>query len=325
MVTNISALNAVAAASMVGPTDTTSPSGLGSSVPSIKFPSDIDDGSISSAVRIRAFDYTTPFDNSAAVLDNTEGIPVTDNNVNPNDAKYEIILPAPLQIQSNYNFTFETPGMNRMATIGEAFTAVGGLDTDAMGQVIQTVGRGLASAVTPNLERLIALNTGTAINPLTVMLFQGPTHRQFSLNFIMSPKSEEDANAMVSIIDQLKLSAHPSVGDFAAAGAGAAEQNAEASRRALMFNYPDYFLLEFLYRDEGDDEWKGNNMMYKTGRTFCESIGVNFHNAGTQSYFKKDGIPVNVALSLQFKEFQVITKEHIFNNELGMNNIQGGI
>ena len=287
----------------------------------IHFPSDIDSGEISSAVRIRAFDYTTPFDNDASIPAGTEGIPVTDNNVNPNDAKYEIILPAPLQIQSNYNFSYETPGMNRMATISEAFSAVGGLDPERMAQVVQTVGRGLLSAVTPNFERLIGLGTGTAINPLTVMLFQGPTHRQFGLNFIMSPKSEEDAAAMVTVIDAIKMSAHPSVGDFAASDP---QGNEEAARRALMFNYPDYFLIDFQYKDETGDEWKDNNIMYSTGRTFCESISVNYHNAGTQSYFKRNGVPVNVGLSLSFKEFSVITKEHLFNNEFGATNFGSG-
>lgn len=316
MVTNISALNAVAASAMVGP--------MGPAAPptpmKIHFPSDIDGGEISSAVRIRAFSYTTPYDNSASVPAGTEGIPVTDNNINPNDAKYEIILPAPLQIQSNYNFAYETPGMNKMATIAEAFAAVGGFDPERLARVTQLIGRGAVNIMAPNFERMIALGTGTAINPMTVMLFQGPTHRQFGLNFIMSPKSEEDADAMMAIIDAIKLSAHPSVGDFAADGVG----NDEAARRALLFNYPDYFLIDFQYKDEDSDAWKKNNMIYSTGRTFCESISVNYHNAGTQSYFKKDGVPVNVGLSLSFKEFQVITKEHIFNNELGLANKAGG-
>ena len=271
----------------------------------ITYPSDLESENVNSIIRIRGFDYTAPFNQSAGAAGMT---PVT--SVDPNEAKIDIKIASPMQIQSNYNFSYQEEGRSTAQMLADVTTLTGGLQGTA--NAFARLGRSALASTLPFLGRELELEQGTALNPMTVLMFNGPTHREFALNFMMKPKSEKDARNMQNIIYAFKSGGHPSVSGTKE------EQMAEIPETAvtpLFFHYPDYWVLDFMQKNEGDSEWKPQPYIYTTQRCFIQSISVNYHNAGTQSYFKKDGLPTAVALAIQFKEFNVITREHIQTKE----------
>ncbi len=286
----------------------------------INYPSNLSEENVKSICRIRSFDYHEPLNFNSANEGSGLGegmAPV--QPVDPSKRKMEIRIASPIQLQSNYNFSYREESTSTAQNIAALTTLTGGTEGGFL--AAQRLSRGVLDAALPAFGRMVEIGLGTAANPMTVLMFNGPTHRQFNLNFIMKPKSEEDADAMLTIIQQMKQGAHPAV-------AGQDTDLVEPGQTVpLYFRYPDFYLLDFMYQNENSENWDVNPHIYSTKRCFCEAINVTYHNAGTQSYFKRNGIPTAVGLALVFKEYNVITREHIQNVENSggaMNQVMGG-
>ena len=101
------------------------------------------------------------------------------------------------------------------------------------------------------------------------------------------PKSAEEAQKVRDIIKMFKFHMHPEL----VGGLG------------LMFLYPSEFEIKYMYRGEE------NTYFNKISTCVLEDMNVEYGGDIFASF--EDGQPVEVNMSLRFKELEVLTKERI--------------
>lgn len=174
----------------------------------------------------------------------------------------------------------------------------------------------------------IALNgMGLATNPQTQLLYKGISLRQFTLEFIMTPKSTQEAETVRNICDTFAYFSAP----------GLAGNSGGAPGQYLT--PPQIFRIKFKFLggnggliDSVTNVFKsalsniGLGFLTTTNPTstitngaqakimvindcFLENVNVDYAPNGWAAY--NDGYPIQTRLTLTFKENQIITKEDI--------------
>jgi hypothetical protein len=146
-----------------------------------------------------------------------------------------------------------------------------------------------------NLGDLAARGLGQAINPQLQVLFRGVGFRTFQFDFVFTPYSKEESEEVKKIIEHFKFAAAPELKPLGYFSQG------------LFMEVPYPFKIEFLYKGKrneyvpriGDD----------TGGTVLENISVDYGPNGWSTF--NDGSPVQIKMTLQFKETIIIDKNRI--------------
>ena len=146
----------------------------------------------------------------------------------------------------------------------------------------------LGSNVTP--QSVIARSTGQILNNNLELLFQGVNLRSFPYSITFSPRSSTEAETVKQIIKHLKMSMAPKAGEF------------NGSAQGIFIQSPDVFQLRFLKDDTDHPFLHAFKLCALTG------MSVNYTNAGTYTSYE-DGTPVNIRMSLTFKELNPIYHE----------------
>lgn len=174
--------------------------------------------------------------------------------------------------------------MNSAEQLG---TAAGGLAGSALpgrvggivGGILGAVGAGtVAQAAAQEYNK----QAQVSVNPREFMLYKSPGMRNFSFRFRFIPDDEGESRAAEEIVKWFRRGMYPT-----AAG-------------QYSFNFPDAFQIEI----------KNMQGIPKLPEVFLESCNVTF-NPNSMSYFKQNNRPVEINLSLEFKELQPITRENI--------------
>ena len=174
--------------------------------------------------------------------------------------------------------------MNSAEQLG---TAAGGLAGSALpgrvggivGGILGAVGAGtVAQAAAQEYNK----QAQVSVNPREFMLYKSPGMRNFSFRFRFIPDSEGESRAAEEIVKWFRRGMYPT-----AAG-------------QYSFNFPDAFQIEI----------KNMQGIPQLPEVFLESCGVTF-NPNSMSYFKQNNRPVEINLSLEFKELQPITRENV--------------
>ena len=146
----------------------------------------------------------------------------------------------------------------------------------------------LGSNVSP--QSVISRSTGQILNNNLELLFQGVNLRTFPYSITFSPRSPEEATVVKDIIRRLKTSMAPKAGEFDGTAGG------------IIIQSPDVFQLKFLKDDVDHPFLHAFKLCALTG------MSVNYTNAGTYTSYE-DGTPVNIRMSLTFKELNPIYHE----------------
>ena len=146
----------------------------------------------------------------------------------------------------------------------------------------------LGSNVSP--QSVISRSTGQILNNNLELLFQGVNLRTFPYSITFSPRSEDEARIVKDIIRRLKTSMAPKAGEFDGTAGG------------IFIQSPDVFQLKFLKDDVDHPFLHSFKLCALTG------MSVNYTNAGTYTSYE-DGTPVNIRMSLTFKELNPIYHE----------------
>jgi hypothetical protein len=128
--------------------------------------------------------------------------------------------------------------------------------------------------------------TGVVPNPHVTLLFEGVSLKTFDFQWRLSPRSQQDATAINSIIRTIKARMHP--GTMKIGG----------TSYALL--YPDLVKVKIV----------GSNGIEASEFAFIESFKVAFSGSGNSMAFYKDGQPVEAMLSLRIKEIDIRTREN---------------
>lgn len=166
------------------------------------------------------------------------------------------------------------------------------LPVKAAASVVQKFG------VNVNPEAFITRATGAAINPNLELLFNGPKLRQFGFQFKMSPRSEDEAKEIRTILRFFKQ--------------GMAPRKSEQENASFFLGTPNVFKIEF---KSGNSELKS---IGKIKTCALVSFSVNYTPDGFYAAYK-DSVaggsqPVAVTMQLGFTELTPV-----FNNEFDDN------
>ena len=124
------------------------------------------------------------------------------------------------------------------------------------------------------------------LNSNLELLFSGVTLRTFPFSINFSPRSEAEANEVLSIIKALKSSM-------------AAKKNASQGQGGIFLRAPDVFQLRYMH--------KGSDHPFLNRIKDCAltAMTVNYTNSGTYATYS-DGQPVSIRMNLTFKELNPI-------------------
>ena len=154
------------------------------------------------------------------------------------------------------------------------------------------IAKGIDKAFGTDLGDFALQSGGFALNPQVQVLFQGIDFRQFSFDFVLTPYSQEESDTIFEIFKQFKYASAPEMGTNGVFNKG------------LFMKIPDTFGIKFLYK--GVENLKVN----KIGECVLQDINVDYSGSGTWATHN-DGSPVQIKLSMRFKETIIIDKNRI--------------
>lgn len=129
---------------------------------------------------------------------------------------------------------------------------------------------------------------GIAANPKKEQTFKGVDFRKFTFDYQFYPRDAKEAENVLNIIQQFKLHMHP---EF-------------KSELEYVWVYPSEFDITYYNKHEE------NKNIHKHTSCVLEEMNVNYTPNGSYQVFE-NGMPVQINMSLGFKELQVLSKETI--------------
>ena len=129
---------------------------------------------------------------------------------------------------------------------------------------------------------------GIAANPKKEQTFKGVDFRKFTFDYQFFPRDAKEAENVLNIIKQFKLHMHP---EF-------------KSELEYVWVYPSEF--DIIYYNK----YVENTNIHKHTSCVLEEMNVNYTPNGSFQVFE-NGMPVQINMSLGFKELQILSKETI--------------
>ena len=240
---------------------------------------------------------------------------------------YYVELPIPQDLTDNNSVTWGDDSMNVLQLAGlavadkalsqnpsQTFDEAKNLITqgvfDNANLADEQVKKGIVAAVTgkafDNMGTNISANsalgraTGMTLNSNLELLFDSVNLRTFPFNINFSPRTPEEAMTVKHIIRAFKSSM------------AAKKGTSDVGQGGIFLRAPDVFQLKYLHRGKEHPFLNSFKHMALTGMT------VNYTGAGTFATYE-DGTPVNMKMSLTFKELNPIYHEDYDNFTTGDN------
>jgi predicted HTH domain antitoxin len=331
------------------------------------FPADLaSNPAMGHAVIIQAYDYTTGLGTAATNLVNTVSSNITNGSVtglfdsllslgknaltapsytpqrkgNPL-ASVSLFLPENLSV--NYNSQYSDISITEeLGLLGMAGSAISDYSKGQLKDQITTYGVGGAAAIVDSklgagigqgIGALAAQGAGVFINPQMQLLYKGVGLREFQLEFIMTPKSPDEAKVVQNICDTLTFYSLPGI------------SGAQSGKSGQFLTPPQIFSIQFKFLGQSTILGKLSNILtsalnnsglgfltqsntgvisnanpaklFTINDCVLENVSVNYAPNGWSAY--KDGYPVQTSLSLQFKETTMITKDQFKGSQVAAN------
>jgi len=217
-----------------------------------------------------------------------------------------VILPIPGGIQDGQTVNFGGSSMTPldMAKANIALTTVSEGVTEgitAAGQAAQTVAgsfgdnkKALAAVIAGMAaggQDLLTRTTGAIANPNMELLFNGPDLRTFSFQFLLAPRSQEEAKTIIQIIRFFKQGMSPI-----------------RTKSRLFLKSPHTFQLS--YRNS-----KGQDHKYLNKFKECAlgTFGVNYTPNGNYSTYE-DGVMTAYQMTMTYRELNPIYNDDYGNS-----------
>lgn len=156
---------------------------------------------------------------------------------------------------------------------------------------------GLAKAM-PNAANAIKAGKGTAINPFATLMFKGVDLKVHSLEWMLSPDSEQESRTLKNIIQKLQSMVLPTVGGIAS------NTDLTAIDRGLL-QYPHMVDIYF----QGID----SNYYFKFKTSMISQISVDYTPNGIA--INKGGRPSAIRLTMTLQEAFIHTADDYENGE----------
>jgi len=141
-----------------------------------------------------------------------------------------------------------------------------------------------------SLNQVLARSTGEIVNPNMELLFNGPTIRNFSFSFKLTPRNDKEAEQIKLIIRSLKKHMSP------------------RKNKGVFLSSPHVF--ELRYKQGLQD----HSYLNRFKRCALQNMSVNYTGENVYATYE-DGAPVSTILSLSFKELEPIYAEDYEKSE----------
>ena len=225
-----------------------------------------------------------------------------------------IALYMPPSVNATYGASYADSEIGALADIGsqviESFFASQGDMTTRLGTVIDEVRGGVKASlekatlgalntIAPGARALAQATTGTVVAPRMELMFERVNRRNFSYNFILIPKSVEEARIIEEIVQEFKLAMHPEFVDAT-----------QSFRRMKMPN-----LIDITFHSHGGH----NNFINKISTCYLKSVNVTYGGDRYTAHEPTVGIngrgspPQRTTIALEFSELGILSKEDIRN------------
>jgi hypothetical protein len=189
-----------------------------------------------------------------------------------------------------YSANYSTEELGSLAGLATIASASGSLSAAASTGLPKEAGQ----AIVRNISRLLNLGSGagaintltnlatrTRLNPFREVLFEGIDYRTFNFRYRFFPKNKSESNKINDIIRLFKMHMHP-----------------ELTTNKLFYIYPSEFQITYHYKDSV------NPYLHKFAP--CALIDMQVDYGGEQFATFENGAPVEMGLTLTFKELEQI-------------------
>lgn len=202
-------------------------------------------------------------------------------------AYISLYIPETIQFTDRHDFdpVSVTEALGSVGVAG-AIAGGGGLTSGELGGASAEA----SGAFQSGIKDVALFGQGYAMNPQLEILYKGSKNRQFIYSFKFTPRSQQEAEAVESIIKTLRFHASPEYG--------------EAANASRYFIPPSEFDIEFYIGAER------NTHIPRIAQCVLENVDVNYAAGGQYSTFV-DGTPVEISMQLTFTETIILTKEDI--------------
>lgn len=144
-------------------------------------------------------------------------------------------------------------------------------------------------------QQALQRTSGAVLNPNLELLFNGPSLRPFTFNFLLAPRSKRESQSAVNVIRFFKQGMSPI-----------------RSKSNLFLKTPNTFRIKYLHRGDGEHKF-----LNKFKECALISVGVNYTPNANYATFT-DGGMVAYQLTLSFQEL-----EPVFNDDYKNDNSIG--
>ena len=215
-----------------------------------------------------------------------------------------IAMYMPAQVNANQKLNYTETDIGGLAQIANSF-GTGFMKTGSFEQAygaaqgniksgLEQMAKATLDVIAPGAKAIVEIGAGKVISNRLETVFKGLEKRSFQFQFTMMPKSENESNIVKKIVEVFRFYSAPSF-----------EGPPDSSR---VFVVPATFDIE--YRINSGVE---NSYLNKISTCVLTNIGVNYGGERT-TFFRPNSEgapPVQTAITLDFQELEVITRERI--------------
>lgn len=211
-----------------------------------------------------------------------------------------INLPIPANLQEQFNMQYSDKQLGIAGFFEENLQKITGTSEEMGKKLGESIRQGFEQAtkspaesvlygtrtvtgISDSVGSAIDVATGAIQNPFQTLVFQGVNLRSHNFTFRFSPNSMTESERLKQIINEFKVRMHPA-----------------RTGSSLFLTFPDVVDIKFGKRD-------GTPYFFKT--CFLETMTVNYSPQGTPAFFADTSNPVEVELSLTFKEIKPLTRD----------------
>ena len=230
--------------------------------------------------------------------------------------KQSIAIYLPPNVQDNYSTKYsgaETALIGFLAASGGKFldemrkndyTAAANLLKDTAGGAFAEMGKRAAGAMADIVgggDGAFELGSkifGATTNPYMEVLFGGADLRTFTYSFTFAPRDRKERDEVQKIIHTFRFHQAPEL----------------RNNQSMYMGLPAEFDIHYMYQPDSNvdgtvDEARENPYYNKIATCVLTSCNVDYTPNGVKSH--ADGSPVQIKMTLNFLETELITKDHI--------------
>ena len=151
-----------------------------------------------------------------------------------------------------------------------------------------------AGLKTTGLAETMQFSMGVRVLDQVMMSYGGPAFRNFSYSFALKPLNSSDSQVIDNIVRFFKLASAP------------LRMSTQFTR---LYDLPSVFKITF------HNGWDENPNLPRIGHCALTNVGVSYGGDKFTTFDQTQGAPVQVDLTLQFKEMELLDRDDFVGND----------